>query len=217
MPHYFENSPLDDVMTRAIKKYMQERRRDPETGYWNDECEFIGKILKAEDWSYERCEQDSNFWFYYDKILDALDIDEPSTGKLHALADEARDLLCKYFKNNTSMKSNTKLHTDTDAKEWSGEDGVVRLETKHGFYIERAGIWLDIPSDGITVKIKRYWMHVYGGYDDDKVLLFNIWGDFIKAENIQDVFNVEALPLGSIGPKPQYKSMKETQKEIKEK
>lgn len=33
MSHYFKNSPLDEVMTRAIKKYMEERKRDPETGY----------------------------------------------------------------------------------------------------------------------------------------------------------------------------------------
>ena len=210
MPHYFQNSPLDEVMTRAIKKYMQERRRDPETGYWNDEAEFIGEKLKAEGWTYERCEQDLNFWFYYDKILDALNIVEPSADKLNTLADEACELLCRYFKINTTMKTTTKLHVDTDAKEWSSGDETVRIEAKRGFYIERAGIWLD-PHDGITVTVNRYWMHVYGKNRTDKILLFNIWGDFTQAESVLDVLNV----TNTIGPKPQYKSMKETQNEIK--
>ena len=210
MPHYFQNSSLDEVMTRAIKDYMKGRRRDPETGYWNDEAEFIGEILKAEGWTYERCETDSNFWFYYDKILDALNIVEPSADKLQALADEASELLHRYFKSDTTMKSNTKLHTDTDAKEWSSGDETVRIEAKRGFYIERAGIWLD-PHDGITVTVNRYWMHVYGENGNDKILLFNIWGDFTLAESILDVLNV----TNTTGQEPKYKSMKETQNEFK--
>lgn len=212
-----ENSELERFFSQHTPEYMAELSKSlNETGQWLLERDYFGPILEAEGWDYERLENDTNFWHYYKKVMEALDIEEPHAEHLKKLETEAEAYLSQFFQCNQMPAFNSDKQINTNAHEWVVGDQVVRMEIKEGFFIERAGRHA-ICSDGVSVEISRYWLHMRGPSftGDGQALLLNIWGDFTNAKTIHDIFDISVLPLGTTGTKPKTKSMKQTKKEMK--
>lgn len=212
-----ERSELNDFYKKWAPKYMAELRKSlAKDDKWIFEADYMGPILQAEGWNYERLENDTNFWHYYKETMEALGLEEPNAEHLKKLKKEAEEYLSKFFKCDVPLAFNSNKQINTDAHEWVVGEKVVRMEIKTGFFIERAGRHA-ICKEGVSVELSRYWLHMRGPFSvgDGQALLLNIWGDFTNAKTIHDIFSIAELPLGTTGSAPKTKSMKKTKREMK--